>query len=94
MKAIFQLLSTVIGNEIVKLLLKVDNKIIYFTRDHEKHICANYLYIFDSHMKIISERSKRRNFLSLVFIIKSLIKVKGQYSSCKPRAKVFRDQPV
>ena len=34
MRAVFQLLSSVIGNEIVKLLFKLYNKIIYLTRSH------------------------------------------------------------
>ena len=40
----------------------------------DKHIYANLLVYFNSHLKMTSGRSKRRNFLSLVFIIKSISK--------------------
>ena len=36
---------------------------------YDKHIYANYLYIFNLHLKMTSIRSKRYGFLLLVFII-------------------------
>ena len=44
---------------------------LYGTFNCDKHIYANYFYIFNLHLKMTSRRSKRHGFLSLVFIIKS-----------------------
>ena len=40
----------------------------------DEHIYANYLYNFNSDLKMTSERWKRRGLLSLLFIIKSISK--------------------
>ena len=41
----------------------------------DKHIYANLLVYFNSHLKRTSGRSKHRNFLSLVFMNKSTSKM-------------------
>ena len=82
-------------------LLFSDHGIFFLTIFNcEKHIDANYLYMFSSHLKMISWRSKSRGFLSLVFIIKSISKkllikiaLKGgcNKSTTKPTQNTSRD---